>query len=936
MLSVAPGRTDPSYVNNLVQIFNPPSAPPMIDATNFVNNSAFIDNTFNSLFIAPFEMNNTVNYTNFGVLGALEGFRFDTFNTETGLYTNGGTVYNGAGAIINCGGTNDGPYFTTNITFFFSVDGALCLASATNIINRGTIEMGPNSLLSLQGQNIALSGGLLNMEGFETGDLLGTGGMFDGYWGWGQTASFNPAADFNPFSPFSPQYGITNRYYYDTTNNLLSVPQAVAYLNPASALGPSNYLWQVVFLQNTDPSVSNNVYFVGASVVEWVWPSTNIITGLAQTNHMFFQDSMMSYPTLALVTNGVAPPSTGYAPTYIPTNYFFFRGGSGLFGTPATPGLSPGIIGPNTNFTTEYTAYEAIFQPTTVIVSELAGQTYSNMPGRIEITADKQLDIRSSRIAGLNYVRLTATNNYILDPNTRLLTAAADFNLGVTNSTMTVSNLLAPTCPRLNGYVDVFSTRWTNIDSANITNTYFITMLDSHLASSSPSLVQNLTLHAPTNVVISDVLNVVSNITIDTYNLMITTNGPHAQVPAGQLNLPPGLPLDANAFPRLRTLTNNGLITVQNVAFFGSAAQPYWDFVNHGAVLTEGSSIWATNFENTGLIDAGPGPITLTSTSAVLTNGVFAAPYNDITLTSGSLFISNQVLNAGHSLTLRATNSLSDGGTSSSNLWQAGVLGFNLTLAPPIANLLGTTIADTAPAWNSVVCSWAGQDFGPVAAGYSNNAALGKLILDGGLNSSFTFVGPTVTNALYVDYLELRNGLANFDSSGSLASLTFAPGMKIYYAQLMINGVSWAEKLNGKNGGGLNWVSTYAGAFSSTNLLYPDGTTNLLNLALVQSCDLDSNGNGIPNCLDPAPVFVTSQVVFAASLTNQPQRAVVLNWNSISYATNTIYFAPSVAAADWQVLTNFVLGPVGGRQRFVDPIGAGGRVYRVRVDAAGP
>ena len=197
------------------------------------------------------------------------------------------------------------------------------------------------------------------------------------------------------------------------------------------------------------------------------------------------------------MTNGVAPPSTGYRPTFIPTNYFLFQWRIWFLWHPGHSRLPAGIIGPNTNFTTEYTAYEAIFEPTTVILSELAGQTYSNMPGRIEITADKQLDLRSSRISGLNYVRLTATNNFTLDRNTRLLTAAADFDLGVTNSTLTVSNLLAPTCPRLNGYVDVFSTRWTNIDSANITNTYFITMVDSHLSSSSPSLVQNLTLHAP-------------------------------------------------------------------------------------------------------------------------------------------------------------------------------------------------------------------------------------------------------------------------------------------------------------------------------------------------------------------------------------------------------------------------------------------------------
>ena len=137
------------------------------------------------------------------MLGSLEGFRFDTFNTQTARYTNAGNLYNAVGAIINCGGTNDGPYFTTNNPAFFfsafSVGGAVCLASATNIINRGTIEMGPDSLLSLQGQNVSLSGGLLNMEGFETGDLFGTTGMFDSYWGLGQTPNYNPVADFSSY-----------------------------------------------------------------------------------------------------------------------------------------------------------------------------------------------------------------------------------------------------------------------------------------------------------------------------------------------------------------------------------------------------------------------------------------------------------------------------------------------------------------------------------------------------------------------------------------------------------------------------------------------------------------------------------------------------------------------------------------------------------------
>ena len=769
--------------------------------------------------------------------------------------------------------------------------------------------------------------------------MIGAAGMFDSYWGVGQTPdNYDPVFDFTSFLPNSPGHWVTNRDY-SVMKQFLSLPLANAYLNPAFTVGPSNFLWQIVFLQNTDPSVSNNVYFTGfggVPVVEWVWPATNIITGTVQTNHLYFEDDMIGMTNLSLTTNGVAPPSTGYGWTFIPTNYFFFQSGSLFFGTPTTPGLPPGVIGPNTNWTTEYTAYEAIFLPTTVIPGEVAGQTFTNMPGRIEITADKQLDLRSSRISGLNYLRLTATNNFTQDANTRILTAVADYNLGVTNATMTVSNLLAPTCPRLNGFIDVFSTRWTNIDSANITNTYFVTMVDSHVASSSSSFLQNLTLHA-TNVVISDVLNVLSNITIDAYSLTITTNGPRAQTPAGQLNIPSGLPLDASDLPRLRTLTNYGVISVQNAATFGSSTQPYWDFVNRGAMQVQGCSIWTTNFEDTGLIDGGAGPITLSATSAVLDNGVLNAPFSDITLGAGNLLISNQVLNAGHSLTIWATNSLSDGGPANGNIWLAGVLGINLPIAPLVGSLLGTTITDTAPAWALVASQWAGQDRGAVAAGYSNNAALGRLILDGGTpGSSFVFNAPTGDNALYVDYLEFRNNLTNFDGSGNLANLYFGPGMKIYYAQLIINGVSWAEKLNHQNGGGLNWVSSYAGAFSSTNMVYPDGTTNLLNLALVQSCDLDSNGNGIPNCLDPAPVFVASAVGLAATLTNTPQRQVALSWNSIPYATNSVFYKPSLAATNWQLLTNFVLGSAGGRQRIVDPVTAGGRFYRVRVDATSP
>ena len=69
-------------------------------------------------------------------------------------------------------------------------------------------------------------------------------------------------------------------------------------------------------------------------------------------------------------------------------------------------------------------------------------------------------------------------------------------------------------------------------------------------------------------------------------------------------------------------------------------------------------------------------------------------------------------MNAGHSLTIWATNSLNDGGPASGNIWLAGVLGINLPIEPPVGSLLGTTITDTAPAWALVSSQWAGQDRG--------------------------------------------------------------------------------------------------------------------------------------------------------------------------------------------------------------------------------
>ena len=980
----------PSYENwGLVQC--PPEIPPTIDASNFVNHAQFFINFTNgNLLTLPvstksFETTSTLNFTNdFGaVMSCNSGFRMENYSLQSGQRERAATVYNNG--TINCGtlGTSNVIFFGGLLgNLFGTASGVQCRVNASNIYNPGTINMGFDSLLSLKAENIDLTHGTLTMEnsGFNgfSGSIFFNGGFFDGYWGLGLPDTNFYANGIDPFlyygstPPTTQLHEVTNRNY-TLTFQQLGGPSFVSYLLDATDPSGSNRTVRAVFLSNTNPAITAKVYLqsfypyaMDPDVVEFSSAITNA-QGIT-TNFLYVEDTFLYFTNLQLFIDGFAGVGIN-RPTYMPENYtvfqggsfFFFQGGPFFFGPPATPTtIPPGTFIPG-DVTNQWTAYQALFQPGSVVLADVAGQNVTNQPGRIELTADKYMTLPQAQISSVSYLLLKATNHFGGSSGAQIAAPFADLYLRSTNGLLNITNVLVPALPRPIGICNLFSARWTNV-VAGVTNRFHVLFADLQLAPTSPLMVQTLDLRATNtatlddSIFISDVFNVTSNLLIDTRRLTLTTNAPGSPAPVGTLNyLNPGILWPAST-PRLQYLTNYGAIESQNLAVFGgsqtsaysspsSSTNPYAAFVNAGGVTNFASFIFASYFQNSGTFSAGVGAIQLLQAqTAILTNGAFLAPgtAGTITIQGGSLLVSNHVLQAGAALTLSVTNYLDDGSLSggadavaNKNTWHAGH-GINLPLLPANSSLLATTITNTGPA-GVVPNTWAGQDFGPVAAGYNNNAALGRLVLDGLTNTTqFRFQGPAATNALYVDYLEMRDYMTNFDGSGNLANLSFGSGMKIYYAQLIINGVSWAEKLNHKNDGGLNWVSAYAGTFSSTNMVYPDGTTNRLNLALVQSCDLDSNGNGIPNCRDPAPVLVSSEVVLAAALTDLPPRAVVLSWNSIPNATNSLFFKPSVTATNWQLLTNFVSGPAGGRQRVVDPVGAGGQFYRVRVDLAAP
>src|SRR4030095_2374671 len=89
-------------------------------------------------------------------------------------------------------------------------------------------------------------------------------------------------------------------------------------------------------------------------------------------------------------------------------------------------------------------------------------------------------------------------------------------------------------------------------------------------------------------------------------------------------------------------------------------------------------------------------------------------------------------------ISLFITNNLSDAGPGAlSYIWVHG--GVDMRLRPTNSSLLGTALTISAANFEEFFNVWAGEDLGAVAAGYSNNLAVGRLTLNLGSNSLVFF-----------------------------------------------------------------------------------------------------------------------------------------------------------------------------------------------------
>ncbi len=975
----AAGQPAQFYVNDAI-VQAPPQIPPQIDAINFVNDNFFsitftnLDYSGDTLTYNPvlFQPVDTLNFTNFAYIAVNPGINFLTIPSSTGQermaanFFNSGVIYAGSDTNLITVGPNSLVYGGL----------AQMRVQATNIFNPGAIVVGYDGLCSFNGQTVDLSRGALMMTNSGTSLYnsvnsvtlysisLFNAGIFDGYWAVG-TNGFDLYDQFVIPPPQTPFHLVTTRDYAQYDQELTLAANGLSYTNVIG--DASSCLVEAVFVNNTNSAYAPKVYFLdGLVVLEWTQTYTTP-NGATQPQYLYVLDELPETQTAQLLLNGFA--GIGITrPTYIPNNYGVGEGLGTLFlGQASTPSPIPDTVTlpvpgsanyialpffPLTLTTNIWTAYEALVPPISIILSDVAGQDVTNIPGRIEISAAKTLDLTMAQITSLNYLSLQATNQFLSSSNAQIAAPYADFNLRSTNGLLSISNLVTSTINQPEGYIDLWSTCTTNIYTSVIggsnfytTNISHVLFADAHLAPTLPARSESLLLTSTNalggddNLVIHDVFHITRNLHLDASRITIATNAPGSPTPAGALYLDGDSTGHAvlwpDATPRLQYFTNSGAFRTYNAVFFGGSRTtpfyntnynvPYAAFINHGFITNNGSLIWANDFENSGLITAAIGNIQLQQAQyALLTNGFLFAVNGSIALDSGTLFASNTLFQAGGGISLAATNVLSDGVSNlaliyqanpiyptnylnavitNGNIWSAGNGGLSLLAKPAAGDLLGTTISVNATYNTSVPMLWAGADLGASSDGFLNNAALGRLILNGATNSVFAFSGVAPGgNAIYVDDLELEGFTATAsDPVGDFTGLS-ASNIKVYYAQARANGVEIAEKLNGRAAGGFIWVSNFNwGYFSSTNLLYPDGLLHKVNAALAASGDLVSNPtNTVVNRQSQAPISpvivpptngVPTDVPLLTLLTLLPQSQTVIQGSPVTFTV--------AASSDW-------------------------------------
>ena len=711
----------------------------------------------------------------------------------------------------------------------------------------GTNNMGLNSSTLWDGTNVFMSSPLSFLVNGNYFDFPSSSSIMTLYNQNNACGSSNITAQIVPF----PATALTNNVGSSSTNIVITVTNIACTNsggNPFTITSlPVQIIRQAVFLNvNPNSGITGQVRFSPSPsptnyaqtvAVRLSAISTNVITLSPQTTSIYLVDTLVSETNygLSVSTERVNPYYVCSGPVYRPANYIvertdlgnYFANGSPGGGLPANNFFNS-IIGPpgigllqanvfyNTNLINSFVL--ANYADYAAYIDNLSSDqqlfgAVTNLGGRIIINANN-LDLTRADLVAVGYIKIQASN-LVSSANAVVSCQYLSYNLGSTNGNLNFTNLASQSIPQLQGNVVAWSATWTNFATqvisnyvystntipmatpAYITNTteidfYALVVDASSLSDQVPVTVQDLILHS-TNIVVSDAMTVANSFLLDGINFTLL----------GEIDLS-GVVQDwtgANA-PNLLYFTNNGFLVIPNDAHFGDdRAVPYTEFINSGYIDAGDQTIDSLDLQIVnGINDTSVGDFSATASSIKITGPTFYPYYtysnsiysaNDIQLSANTLLINSAALYANGALDFTVTTNLSDNGTACSFTCYNG---FNLWIKPQTGDLFGSTITSIASVDKEEIAhAWAGNDYGPIWAGFTNNVAIGTLVLSAQnphtniflLEPLFHFYGAGVSsNAMYVNTLDLSGLTTNATDVANMIQID--PGMKIYFESVTL------------------------------------------------------------------------------------------------------------------------------------------------------
>ena len=634
--------TDPLYQNFDALYYSTVNNPaPTLDVAAFDNENVFsISYDTYTPGVSYYQTRNTINYTNYGTMivnspftsfGFLSssgvGFNFDTWTTNVIPHRMAGTFFNLGD--IRCSSTNDGNFFADGI--------GRCVVNATNIIDHGTISVGYANDISLTAKYADLTLGQFYHEPSQLQYVLV--GNFINFFQNSPGVTGTGAIGTDTNLDWNPVVALNANTAYSSFPFFLFLTNSTPYMDVIGQ-GTTNVIVRAVFVQNPVTSVPYQVYFGqnilgnGGATVEWAGGYQDPASGDTLTNYLYLDnDYLFGVNTNNFLVNGV------------PANFTFTKTAAPIpIGPSAPAGLTFGFQ-PNAGQTNRYayTTAQLISSAAATNASNLnPSGAISNTVGRVVIIASNELSLAGAQISGQSYLSLTAPVQFNGSQAAQIISPYSDINLGVTNGNLEIANLISSGTANWNGTVQAWSTRYLYTDAGGVTFDYRVMLVGSDLSPLSKSWVQHLRLHATNSLVLRDVMNVYGSLNIDAQRLTIETNGAGNGYNSisGELNWLPLTTLNTVQLPNLLWLTNNGALRAGGLAAFGSSASRYGAFINNGFVGTGGTTIWTTNFSNSGVITNSAGSFVLQTSNAVMTNGYIYAG-SDVTIATPSFVFSN-------------------------------------------------------------------------------------------------------------------------------------------------------------------------------------------------------------------------------------------------------------------------------------------------------